>query len=1299
MELHQLQTKHQGKVFHLQKTINQRSKQGLAVDQLQAKLKRLVESSNSETLKNRIEPETISIPHELPIANESDEIVSLLQNHQVIIVAGETGCGKTTQLPKLCVKAGLGARGLIAHTQPRRVAATSVAKRIAEEMNTELGDIVGFSVRFNNKSSDKTRIKLMTDGVLLTEIESDPLLSRYEVIIIDEAHERSLNIDFLLGFLKTILSKRKDLKVIITSATIDPQKFSKNFNNAPMVNVAGRSYPVEVRYRPQAADNDVERQGAGDSLMDSVLLAVDECCGESTGNILIFADGEGQIKNIVKQLKNANLSNSEILPLYARLSINEQQKIFSASNKRKIIVSTNVAETSLTVPGIIFVIDIGTARISRFSQRNKIQQLPVEKISQASADQRKGRCGRIAPGICIRLYSEEDYLQRHEFTSPEIKRTNLSSVALRLKAMKVNDVESFPFIEQPSDRAWKVAFNSLFELGAIDEQQRITTIGRQMAKLPVDPQLARILVQPDLVAVDEMLVICSLMSVREIRERPHDKQQKADQLHAAYHQSDSDILTAIKLWRDLQAKRAETSSNGFRQWCSKNLINFLGWLEWRRVYSQLKEAVAALGIKINENPCQEDEVHSALIPGFITHIFQKTQEQHYQGVRGLKVWVHPSSLSFKKRVDCLLSAEMIETEKLYARMNCQVKPQWIEKYSQHLMKSRYDDIHWRKKSGKVMAYLSQTLLGLPLVNRRLVNYSTIDLVRSREIFLKDGLALDQLAEDFPFLRANRQKLAQLEEQEQRQRQNNIRVDSDSLMALYAEHLPSHICSLVSLKKWLKRDFKKRNQQLSFSIEALTNNLSDSQEAYPSQITIKGFDLNLSYCFAPGSEEDGVSVEIPQNMLSQFSDRDFDWLVPGYLEEKVLATIKSLPKSLRRDLIPLGDTATKCCEMLWAIDQTGKLFINELAKVLQRLTGKHIQSSDFNLENVEPHLKMKYKILGGRKTDTNLRGKNSSGSNKALKSITSLSSDKISRFEEKGKTAIKKQEKFQHWVFGNFQIEQEISQNNFVSRIFQGLQDFGSHVKLVEFPTKQSALKSHIVGVSRLILIANQTHLNKMFNAWPEKSQLEKLSIRFDGFRMIFDVLALAYAKSLISSEKRFASNGELDESGFKKLCDQFQQNFRVVMAEQLNALLPLAKLREAIASDIGGLNESSFTDSISDMRGQLQALWQTKYLLSAEEPFFENYTRYHKAIKARIKRIKENYPKEQNALDTWLAWHSWWNELTKQKSGPAVENELERLFWTLQEFRISLFSPGIKVKGGVSAKKLQTLFEQVEVME
>ncbi len=1277
LNLNRVQTRDIGKIISTQIKIRQRLQKKQPVEQMQSRLQQLVTASTDKTDSIASSWGDITLQSDLPIAEKEQEVLDLLRQNQVIIVAGETGCGKTTQLPKLCLKAGLGARGLIAHTQPRRVAATSVARRIAEELDTPLGGLVGYSIRFNKQQSESTRIKLMTDGVLLSEIETDPLLSRYEVIIIDEAHERSLNIDFLLGFLKNILQKRKDLKLIITSATIDPEKFSANFNQAPILLIEGRSYPVEVRYRPLTESSDKQ----SDILMNGIISAVDECCTESTGNILIFADGEGQIKSIVKKLSGLNIANTQVLALYARLSMNDQQKIFAVGQKRKIIVSTNVAETSLTVPGIIFVIDIGTARISRFSQRNKIQQLPIEKISRASAEQRKGRCGRIAPGICIRLYSEEDYLLREDFTSAEISRTNLSSVVLRLKAMRVKQVDEFPFIEPPQERAWNTAFNHLIELTALNDKQQITQIGKNMARIPVDPQLARILVDTKLQALNEMLVFCALMSVKEVRERPHEKQQKADQLHQKYIQNNSDVLTAISLWNMLSNRKDELTSSGFKKWCQENMINFLGVLEWRRMYFQLKESVESQGKKINTTAASFDEVHKALIPGFITHLFCKTQEAHYQGVRGLKIWLHPSSLSFKHKKNWLLSAELIETEKLYARMNAEIKPEWVEEAASHLLKNHYQDVHWSKKKGQVVAALNQTLLGLPIVNNRIINYSKVEPELCREKFILDGLAAGQLTENFPFLSRNRAKIAELEKQEQKQRLNNIRIDMQSLACLYQQVVPESVVTQAALKKWLKQDFNKHNQLLSFTKLQLTANKVDNADAYPSELIIKGFSLKLSYCFAPGTEADGVSVDIPTNMVSQFNDRDFDWLVPGYLEEKILATIKVLPKTIRRSLIPVSTTAQQCTQALQKIDQQGKRFIDELANVLQRISGIHIKIGDFDMESLPAHLKMKYRVL-----DKN-----------TVRQITSLVEFRIEKSTVHGGHSVSSlSSAIKSWPEADFKLEKTVTNNNITSRIFQGFHDQQGKVVIKPFSSKKAAEQGHIRGLARLILTACQSELNQFFNSWPDKIQLEKLSIRLGGFKLLFDSLALMVAVSFVDEQFTKDKHSITAESNYLKLKDKFKSGFRQLLSVQLNNILPLIRSREQLFVLVAELKEGVYDESIEDIRAQLKALWSPINMQNAGDSLLDNYKRYQKGLLVRLERIKTNYPKEQSSMETWKDWLEWWDDLVQANARELQQSMSAQLFWMLQEFRLSLFSPGVKVIGGISAKKLQKQFERLE---
>ncbi|MDH5629259.1 MAG: ATP-dependent RNA helicase HrpA [Gammaproteobacteria bacterium] len=1283
IDISQLQTQEMGLYFHLSGKLRNKKNSDKEKQKWQGQLEQLVDKSQAATQSIHETFPAIDYPQDLPIVEKVNEIQQLLLRHQVIIVAGETGCGKTTQLPKICLQAGLGARGLIGHTQPRRVAATSVSKRIADELNSNLGDFVGYSVRFNQKLSDKTRVKLITDGMLLSEIDSDPLLSKYEVLIVDEAHERSLNIDFLLGFIKNILHTRKDLKVIITSATIDLQRFSAFFNDAPILEVSGRSYPVEVRYRPIDVESDYADDSTfldDDPLLNGIAEATQECIQHSSGDILIFTEGEAQIKSIINLLKKQLDKTCLILPLYARLNLKEQQAIFQPAGKRKIIVSTNVAETSLTVPGIVFVIDGGLARISRYSQRSKIQQLPIEKISKASAEQRKGRCGRIAPGVCIRLYSEQDYELREDFTQPEIRRTNLSSVALKLKSLHVKDVEHFPFIDVPDERAWQSAFNHLFELGAIDKQNELTSIGFQMARLPIDPQLARILVQPDLKAVDEMLVICSLMSVKEVRERPHDKQQKADQLHQVYHQNGSDILTAITLWKQLNQQKEALSANAFKQWCVKNLINFLGWLEWRKVYFQLKELVESLSIKVNSSEAHDDEIHAALIPGFITHIFCKTNERHYQGVRGLKIWIHPSSLYFKKRDLWILSAEMIETDRIYSRMNGEIKPEWIEKYASHLLKNNYQDVHWSKKKGHAVALLNQSLLGLPVVNQRRINYTAVDADLCRQLFLKEGLAKDQINENLPFLKSNREKIKSLKEQEQKFRQNNIAIDTNQLASLYENVIPEYICSLTSLKKWIKKEPIKHNQLLSFSLEQLTQTRIGDDEQFPPSIFVKGVELPLKYTFAPGSESDGVSVEIPVNMAKQFSDRDFDWLVPGYLEEKVLATLKTLPKPIRRNLIPLNETALQCCQDFLHEDKQQVLFLTALAKALTKIMGSPVNESNFDIDKVEAHLTMKYRVISG-------------------KNVSYYQSLKAVDLNDVELTDVSSEQTFESsirlWRFKQFQIETFKEFHGQKIRIFQGLCDQKTDVSVKDFPSLQSALNSHYKGMARLILLENQSSVNQFYNTWPDKKEMERLSIRLDGFQSFYDVSILAYAISVI---KKQINTNQFSQQDFDRSRDFFTKNFRQYMAGYLVDIMPLLKQRESLFSELFDLTQSAYEDSVEDMIQQLKSLWSGDVLLCAEDRIFEHYTRYHKGIQSRIKRMQTNFPKEEQALEIWFEWQEWWEDLSEESKNEEIKSELDKLLWMLEEYRISLFSPGVKTQGSISSQKLQNQFELIEGM-
>jgi len=1286
-----IQTVDIGKVFSLQKKIAEAKRKKNGIETLQQTLEELIVKSNNATQLIAKKISSLNIDTDLPIAQKSEELTQLLLQHQVVIVAGETGCGKTTQLPKICLNAGLGLRGKIAHTQPRRVAATSVASRIASEVKGNVGELVGYAVRFSEKTSRDTRIKLMTDGVLLAELQSDPMLKQYEVIIIDEAHERSLNIDFLLGFLKQLLKRRQELKVIVTSATIDPQSFSKYFDNAPIVSIEGRTYPVEVRYQPI---EEQENSGNTDPLFQGVGYAIDTCMSESTGDILIFSHGENEIKNLAQFLKQQNLSQTIILPLFARQGIKEQQQIFNSSNQRKIIIATNVAETSLTIPNIVFVIDIGMARISRYSQRNKIQQLPIEKISQASAEQRKGRCGRICPGICIRLYSQEDYESREEYTLAEIKRTNLSSVVLRLKAMRVKQVDTFPFIQSPDERQWKVAFNLLFELGAMNESREITHIGKRMAQLPLDPQLTRILLDNDLTCINEMLIICSFLSVRDVRMRPHDKQQKADQLHSQYVEQNSDVLSIVKLWNILQQQKTELSSNGFKKWCQKKLINFVGWLEWRNIYFQIKENLQVLGVSQSSEAVESaainaDEIHKALICGFISHIMMKTQERYYQGARGIKIWLHPSSVMFKKNTNWLLSTEMIETDKLYARSNAPIQVEWIEKIAPHLIKSHYQDIHWRKKQGQASAFLNQTLLGLPIVSRRIIDFSQVEKQQARELFLLEGLASFNVSKTFPFLDKNRHHLNQIEEQEKKLRSLDIKVSNEVLAQLYAEVIPSNINNVNGLTKWLKKDWKIRNHSLSFSNQQLSQRQGDSIEEYPSSITIGGVSLLLSYSFAPGEPEDGVTVEIPNVMLQQFRQSDFEWLVPGYLNDKIVSVLKCLPKVIRKQFIPIADTAKNCCDHLLTLDYLTMPFKQTLIETIKKVTGKDVFPQDIDLEQLPEHLRMKFRSqLSNKKYSalalqlSQLQQESKSANTSEVRSL------------EAQKSSV--ETKLYSWPKNIFSIEETSFVSGREFRVFKGLSDCGSWVELKEYSNLYQVKSGHQYGVARLLYLNQLRLIKEIKNSWPDRKEIERLSLRFGGFSKLLDWIVMSIISQLITQYIKQHKSSITTEIEFEQLVKSFTKNARIKIANELQQILKLLKQMNNIYLKLSGLKSEVYESSVEDINNQLNDLWTSERINQQGDDLYLTYCRYFKAIESRVARINENFPKEEKALSLWNDWQEWWLDLHGFQTDERVSELLNKLFWSLEEYRVSLFSTNVKTKGSISSKKLQILFEQVE---
>ncbi|MBX9334749.1 ATP-dependent RNA helicase HrpA, partial [Serratia marcescens] len=891
-----------------------------------------------------------------------------------VIVAGETGSGKTTQLPKICLELGRGVKGLIGHTQPRRLAARTVANRIADELETPLGGSVGYKVRFNDQVGDNTLVKLMTDGILLAEIQQDRLLMQYDTLIIDEAHERSLNIDFILGYLRELLPKRPDLKVIITSATIDPQRFSRHFNNAPIIEVSGRTYPVEVRYRPVVDDGDDTDRDQLQAIFD----AVDELGREGPGDILIFMSGEREIRDTADALNRLNLPHTEVLPLYARLSNSEQNRVFQSHHGRRIVLATNVAETSLTVPGIKYVIDPGTARISRYSFRTKVQRLPIEPVSQASANQRKGRCGRVSEGVCIRLYSEQDFLSRPAFTDPEILRTNLASVILQMTSLGLGDIAAFPFVEAPDKRNIQDGVRLLEELGAIATAEnghyQLTPQGRQLAQLPIDPRLARMVLEAQKSgSVREMMIITAALSIQDPRERPMDKQQASDEKHRRFADKDSDFLAFVNLWDYLQEQQKANSSSQFRRLCRNDFLNYLRVREWQDIYTQLRQVVKELGLPINSTPSDYRSVHTALLTGLLSHIGQKdADKQEFTGARNARFSIFPGSGLFKKPPKWTMVAELVETSRLWGRIAARIEPEWIEPLAQHLVKHSYSEPHWSKSQGAVMASEKVTLFGLPIVAARQVNYGSIDPLLCRELFIRHALVEGDWQTRHAFFRENQKLRAEVEELEHKSRRRDILVDDETLFGFYDRRIPNDVVSGRHFDSWWKSAAKQQPDLLNFEKEMLIKDGANKISAldYPNFWHQGNLKLRLSYQFEPGTDADGVTVHIPLPILNQVEEQGFEWQIPGIRRELVIALIKSLPKPVRRNFVPAPNYAEAFLGRVTALELP---LLDALERELRRMTGVTVSRDDWQWDQVPDHLKMTFRVVG-EKNQTLREGK-------------------------------------------------------------------------------------------------------------------------------------------------------------------------------------------------------------------------------------------------------------------------------------------------------------------------------------
>ncbi|MEU1161978.1 ATP-dependent RNA helicase HrpA [Streptomyces sp. NPDC005921] len=1235
----------------------------------------------------------VSYPEQLPVSQKKDEIAEAIRDHQVVIVAGETGSGKTTQIPKICLELGRGVRGMIGHTQPRRIAARTVAERVAEELRTPLGESVGWKVRFTDQvNPDATFIKLMTDGILLAEIQTDRELRAYDTIIIDEAHERSLNIDFLLGYLAQLLPKRPDLKVVITSATIDPERFSRHFGEAPIVEVSGRTYPVEVRYRPLLEE---DTDDADRDQITAICDAVEELQGEGQGDILVFLSGEREIRDTADALEKRKYRFTEVLPLYARLSHAEQHRVFQPHTGRRIVLATNVAETSLTVPGIKYVIDPGFARISRYSHRTKVQRLPIEPISQASANQRKGRCGRTSDGICIRLYDEEDFLGRPEFTDAEILRTNLASVILQMTAAGLGDIEKFPFIDPPDHRNIRDGVQLLQELGALnpderDARKRLTDSGRKLAQLPVDPRLARMVLEADKNGcVREVMVIAAALSIQDPRERPADKQTQADQQHARFRDETSDFLAFLNLWKYVREQQRERGSSSFRRMCKQEYLNFLRIREWQDIYTQLRTVAKQMGIHLNEEDAPGDRVHVSLLAGLLSHIGMKDvkdgPKNEYLGARSAKFAIFPGSALFKKTPRFVMSAELVETSRLWARVNAKIEPEWVEPLAEHLLKRTYSEPHWEKDQAAVMAFEKVTLYGVPIVADRKVNYGRIDPEVSRELFIRNALVEGDWRTHHKFFADNRRLLSEVEELEHRARRRDIVVDDDTLFDFYDQRVPEHVVSGAHFDSWWKHKRHEQPEFLDFEREML---IRESAEAvtkadYPDSWRQGPLKFRVTYQFEPGADADGVTVHIPLQVLNQVKDEGFDWQIPGLREEVVTELIRTLPKPIRRNYVPAPNYAKAFLER--AVPLQEPLTVT-MARELRRMVGVPFDAEDFDWAKVPDHLTITFRIVDERRRklaeDKDLEALKLRLKPKARQALSQAAAATASReggesLERKGLT---------DWTIGSLTRVFETRRAGQPVKAYPALVDDGDTVSVRLFDTEEEQTEAMWKGTRRLIL--RNIPVNPAKFASDKLTNAQKLALSANPHgtvQALFDDCATAAADKLIAD----FGGPVWDEESYRKLYDKVRAEIVDTTVRTVGQVQQVLAAWQACERRLKGVRSPALLANLTDVRKQLDALVKPGFVTWAGIRRLPDLMRYLVAADRRLQQMPTNVQRDTTRMEKVHEMQDEYAWLLEQlPKGRPVSRQVLDVRWMLEELRVSYFAHALGTAYPISDKRI-----------
>ncbi|BBA42740.1 MULTISPECIES: ATP-dependent RNA helicase HrpA [Burkholderia] len=1305
----------------------------------------------------------ITYPESLPVSGKRDEIARAIAGHQVVIVCGETGSGKTTQLPKICLDLGrglgAGGTGLIGHTQPRRLAASSTGRRIAEELGTPFGEVVGYKVRFTDNLAPGASVKLMTDGILLAETQTDPLLKAYDTLIIDEAHERSLNIDFLLGYLKEILPRRPDLKLIVTSATIDADRFARHFGTderpAPVIEVSGRLYPVEMRYRPVAEDRPAVKHAEGTAgrdrvktareaerdLMDAIVDAVDELCREGPGDVLVFLPGEREIREAAEALRKHHPPHTEILPLFARLSAADQDKVFKASNARRIVLATNVAETSLTVPGIRYVVDTGLARVKRYSYRNKVEQLQVESISQAAANQRAGRCGRVADGVCIRLYEESDYQARARFTDPEILRSSLASVILRMKSLHLTAIESFPFLEPPPGRAIADGYQLLNELGAVDDDNALTPLGRELARLPLDPRVGRmILAARDQQSLREVLIIASALSVQDPRDRPIEAQEQADQAHRRFADERSEFLQWLKIWAWFEEAVAHKKSN--RQLidaCRQNFLSHLRLREWRDVHSQLLTVVREHGWRLNEVEATYEQIHLALLTGLLGNLGLKADDDpHYLGARGIKFYLWPGSVLAKKAGRWVMAAELVETSRLYARCLAKIEPEWVEKIGAHLLKKSLSEPHWEKRPAQVSAYERATLYGLPIYHRRRVAFGKQDPSRARELFIRGALVEGEFDTKLAFFAHNRKLLADIEQLEHKSRRQDVLVDDELIYAYYDQAIPEGIHTGAAFERWYRDEVKKSGQPedklrlLYLSRDDLMRHEAAgvTTELFPKRATMAGVEMALTYHFEPGTPRDGVTLAVPLYALNQVDARRCEWLVPGMLKEKVQLLLKSLPQKLRRHCVPLPEYAAGFVERMGRERFGAGGLVEALIADVRGETQIAMKTADFKLETLPAHLFMNFKVIdehgrqlamgrnlaqlrqelgaqaqqqfqkiaaastiaaggdadGGEPigqapataATTGAPGRNAKGGKGAAPQTATPA--------EAGATAL--YENLTTWNFGKLPELLEIRRRGQTLYGYPALVDRGTHCDVEVFDSPEEAARIHRAGLRRLF-------------ALQLKEPIKFLEKNLPGLRE----MAMQYMSLGTQDELR----DQLIDTALDRACLQDplpddDASFHARRDEgrsRLNLLAQeIARLVGQILAEYAGLvkkltQAKPFAQAHADLQQQLAALVGKRFVIDTPYAQLAHFPRYLKGIALRIDKLKADPARDAKQSADLLPLAQQYQRAVSQRGGVA-DARLAEFRWLLEELRISLFAQELRTPMPVSVKRLHKVWESMQ---